>query len=571
MKYVLVRTFCKSLSRAHLIAAFALLASLIAPLTTNAATITVDTLSDGSVALHCTLHDAITAANSKAIANTCVAGTGTDIIQFSVTGTIALSGPLPNVTDANLTITGPGGGITIDGGGTHQVMIVNSGAVLEIQDLTIANGHTSFGGGAIENAGTLTVTNSTFSGNSASISGGGIVNFLTLTVTNSTFFNNNGGVSGGGIDNESATLAITNSTFSSDSAVDFGGAIENNGGTLGVTNSTFSGNTAIFGGAVGSTGTPVITNCTFSGNSAISGAGIAGNAKLKGTILTASSSGGNCVGTMTDAGYNISSDNSCGFSGTSKSNTDPLLDPAGLANNGGPTETIALLEGSPAIDLIPVLACTDQALIPQPLTTDQRGFTRPDAGDVPPACDVGAYESGFANDLILNTSTVQVVHNSGTNADVLNMALNVTSNEAGCDGGADDLLESGVSVGVYGGTCAAFSTLCSTIGCPLLPFDFNVNPYVEHDIGSFSYGTFFKLNGGGAVSSKIVALATPPGTCGRWSINLQATGLNLSSITSNSVALFLDDSDGDGRCFTVNAQVGNGIVKPHHGVRNVRR
>ena len=99
MKYVVVRTLCKPLSRAHLIAAFALLASLIAPLTIHAATITVDTLADGSVASHCTLHDAITAANSKAITNGCVAGTGTDTIQFSVTGTIALSGTLPNVTE----------------------------------------------------------------------------------------------------------------------------------------------------------------------------------------------------------------------------------------------------------------------------------------------------------------------------------------------------------------------------------------------------------------------------------------------------------------------------------------
>ena len=72
----------------------------------------------------------------------------------------------------------------IDGGGTHPVMIVNPCAVLEIQDLTIASGHTSFGGGRIENSGTLTVTNSTFSGNSASILGGGIANFLKLTVTN---------------------------------------------------------------------------------------------------------------------------------------------------------------------------------------------------------------------------------------------------------------------------------------------------------------------------------------------------------------------------------------------------
>ena len=146
------------------------------------------------------------------------------------------------------------------------------------------------------------------------------------------------------------------------------------------------------------------------------------------------------------------------------------------------------------------------------------------------------------------------------------MALN-----AGCDGEADDLLERGVTVGVYGGTCAAFSTLCGTSGCPLLPFDFDVNPYVEHDIGSSSYGTFFRLNGGGAVASKIGTLGTPPGTCGTWSINLQATGLNLSSISSNSVALFLNDSDGDGGCFDVSAQIGSGIVKPHHGVRRIRR
>jgi hypothetical protein len=128
MKYVVVRTLCKPFSRANLIAAFALLASLIAPLTIHAATITVDTIADGSVASHCTLHDAITAANSKTLTNTCVAGTGTgtDTIQFSVTGTIALSATLPSITDANLTITGPVGGITIDGGGAHMVMLRRS-------------------------------------------------------------------------------------------------------------------------------------------------------------------------------------------------------------------------------------------------------------------------------------------------------------------------------------------------------------------------------------------------------------------------------------------------------------
>jgi hypothetical protein len=95
---------------------------------------------------------------------------------------------------------------------------------------------------------------------------------------------------------------------------------------------------------------------------------------------------GNCSGTIIDAGYNISDDNTCGFSATgSHNNINPRLDPAGLYNNGGPTQTIALLAGSPAIDAIPLYWCTDQ------LTADQRGFPRPDKGEK--VCNIGAYES----------------------------------------------------------------------------------------------------------------------------------------------------------------------------------
>jgi hypothetical protein len=67
-----------------------------------------------------------------------------------------------------------------------------------------------------------------------------------------------------------------------------------------------------------------------------------------------------------------------------------MLSTAGLANNGGPTQTIALQSGSPAIDAIPVADCTDQASSPNPITTDQRGLLRPDAGEQ--LCDIGAYE-----------------------------------------------------------------------------------------------------------------------------------------------------------------------------------
>jgi hypothetical protein len=111
---------------------------------------------------------------------------------------------------------------------------------------------------------------------------------------------------------------------------------------------------------------------------------------VKNTIL-AEAGGYNCIGSITDAGYNISDDNSCGFTATgSLNNTNPGLSSDGLTNNGGPTQTIALAPGSPAIDAIPFADCTDQASPPNRINTDQRGALRPDAGEI--NCDVGAYE-----------------------------------------------------------------------------------------------------------------------------------------------------------------------------------
>jgi len=176
----------------------------------------------------------------------------------------------------------------------------------------------------------------------------------------------------------------------------------------------------------------------------------------------------------------------------------------------------------------------------------------------------------------LNAYKVQVVQNPGQTA-VLNAALVVTDRGDGplgdlCDSEKDDLLESGVHVGVYAGTCTNYFSLCFTVGCPTLPFSYFVNPYVEHEVGTASYGTFFGLNGPGTVASKIVALATPPNTCGRWVINLQATGLDLSSITSSPMALILNDSDNlFPICDDVVVQIGNGIVKPHQGLHRARR
>jgi len=91
---------------------------------------------------------------------------------------------------------------------------------------------------------------------------------------------------------------------------------------------------------------------------------------------------------MTSDGYNLSSDSTCNFSNTGDlNNTDPLLGP--LQNNGGPTETMALLRGSPAIDAGNPIGCTDN--LDHLLTTDQRGMPRPDHEDTS-GCDMGAYE-----------------------------------------------------------------------------------------------------------------------------------------------------------------------------------
>jgi hypothetical protein len=175
-----------------------------------------------------------------------------------------------------------------------------------------------------------------------------------------------------------------------------------------------------------------------------------------------------------------------------------------------------------------------------------------------------SHADGVLDEIQLNSSTVQVVHNPTPNTDVLNMSLNVTDlgELGGCEGGADDFIATGFSVTVFKGSCSSITGVV---------FSYTIPGYVAHHIGSSTYGTYFALKPPGTVSSKIVALATPANTCGTWNINFQATGQDLEYLDSNQVALLLNDSDDSGPfCFDVNAQVGDGIVKPHHGVHSVR-
>jgi hypothetical protein len=230
------------------------------------------------------------------------------------------------------------------------------------------SGNSATFGGGIANYGTLTVTASTFRRNGY---GGGIANYGTLTVTASTF-SGNFALDGGGIYND-GTLIVTASTFSGNSA-DSGGGISNVGGTLTVTASTFSGNSAQFsgggiinyaGGNGNRTGTLRMRNTVLAGNRALDGPDLSGSFTSLGHNLIGDGSGGR--------GYAATD-----LVGTHTNPIDPKLGP--LQDNGGPTWTMALLPGSPAIG----------AGGPTDSEWDQRGpgFARSVNG----ITDIGAYE-----------------------------------------------------------------------------------------------------------------------------------------------------------------------------------
>ena len=307
--------------------------------------------------------------------------------------------------------------------------IDNDGKLTVISSTFLGNSANSSGGesggGGIHSTGTLMATDSTFSDNWASGNqdgqGGGIDNEGKLTVISSTFSGNSASSSGrsfgGGIYNYSTgTLVVTTSTFSDNSASGEqggeGGGIDNDG-KLTLTTSTFSGNSASFGGGILSFGTKgssaIIRFCTIYGNSSSAGGGIwvdpKGNSHLtiSSSIIAANSapSGLDIFGALTSGGYNLI-ENVAGVTGLNAS-TDRQMALAdlkinsSLSNNGGPTQTLALLQGSPAIDAVPQQACgitvTDPSGHSVTITTDQRGDPRPDGSEN--VCDIGAYESSY--------------------------------------------------------------------------------------------------------------------------------------------------------------------------------
>ncbi|MGF1473018.1 MAG: choice-of-anchor Q domain-containing protein [Rubrobacteraceae bacterium] len=391
-----------------------------------------DSGTGGCNATECTLREAIEAANTNGQA---------DKITFTATGQITLTNTqqrqLEIKDDAaglDLTITGLGAtGTTVAQKSpiSDRVFYIGNKAQAVIEQLTITGGDAGSGGGGIfvDNS-TLSLEDAAVRGNRTNFFGGGIFQFGGSVTISSSTVSDNVGVEGGGIYQSGGTLTVVESTISGNSGAPGrtagrGGGIYQAAGTMTVESSTISGNRALeIGGGILSSGGATITNSTISGNNAgatnqSGGGGVynaAGLVDITYTTITNNSAlgfpdgsgvvnvdsaraevgssiiAGNQDGdvdvdgaprqSFTSKGYNVigtgGATGAFTTSGDRTNVTNPLLGP--LADNSGPTQTHALLKGSPAIDRV-TKGCP-------PPATDQRAVARPQGA----TCDSGSFE-----------------------------------------------------------------------------------------------------------------------------------------------------------------------------------
>lgn len=274
-----------------------------------------------------------------------------------------------------LTTIDGGNLVTLSGGNAVSLFNVTGGG-LSVQNIALVNGQDTVGnpGAAaiLASVGPINITDTTISGHHTNFGGCPAVSVsgaFALNITRSTISGN------------------VNAAPATGSAVCAGGTVVST-----IANSTFANNT---GGAFFTSGTATFTNSTIAGNTA-TGVGNSGGLSATGGAVTFRNSIlannvatgpaiGQCFavagGTMTNGGGNLQYPNAF-CSGTTPLG-DPLLGP--LANNGGPTQTMALGLGSPAIDQANPANCP---------AADQRGVARTDGdGNGSVVCDVGAFEA----------------------------------------------------------------------------------------------------------------------------------------------------------------------------------
>ena len=210
----------------------------------------------------CSLHDAITAANTDRGAGGCPPGNGADTIKLGVNITVTRG--LPDITSD---ITIDGNNRAINGGHKHRIFIVNEGGKLTLKRLTLRNARSGTDGAALHNRGRAVLNNVNFSGNHSVKDGGAVSNHGTMSIGGGHFTSNESAESGGAIRNK-GSLTINNTTFGSNTSGDKGGAIRNKG-KLTVTSATFRNNSSkAKGGGISNAGTATVRSSNFISNTA---------------------------------------------------------------------------------------------------------------------------------------------------------------------------------------------------------------------------------------------------------------------------------------------------------------
>ncbi|MGH7789403.1 MAG: choice-of-anchor Q domain-containing protein [Candidatus Binatia bacterium] len=333
-----------------------------------------------------------------------------DATFFNVARTIALtSGEV--LIDKEQTINGPGADLlAVSGLDANRVFRVAAGGLhVAMSGLTITNGSAPDRGGGIASDSDLTLTRCRIVDNTAGSDspGGGVhVRGSLATFTDCVFKGNTASSSGGAVFLIDATGTFTGCTLSGNEAGDRGGAIALAGSSAGLDNCTISGNSAPARGGgialftVNSNQTLAVTNSTVTANRGTEAGGIrveafgfSASATVRNSIVARNagpnlqtvSTGGSA--TIASLGFNLNDDDNTFFSQpTDQIDTDPMLGP--LQNNGGLTETHALLPESTAIDRgASSGASTDQRGSPRPL--DDPALPNADGGD---GADIGAFE-----------------------------------------------------------------------------------------------------------------------------------------------------------------------------------
>jgi uncharacterized repeat protein (TIGR03803 family) len=352
----------------------------------NPGSLVVTTLSDAVSHGGTSLRDAITLANSYA-KNGISAGItfAPPLAGGTITlsqGQLELSGhPLSGSATISIDASALPGGIMVSAGHASRIFQVDAGVQSTILGLTLRQGNAGLGGG-INNDGALTVFNSTITGNSAQ-QGGGINNegVGALTIIDSTIAANaaTNGYGGGIASLFGCTLLASNSTFTGNSAsstvVGFGnGGGIYNAGQATLRSCTISVNTA--GGTGGGVFGHGNTAATLTMDNTIVAGNLAANSPdLSGPVVNGSET--NLVGDGTGVSGISNGDAFHNKVGSSMTPINPLL--SALGSFGGPTQTMPLQFGSPAIG----------AATPDPMiATDQRGVSRPLKGP-----DIGAYQT----------------------------------------------------------------------------------------------------------------------------------------------------------------------------------